>query len=152
MEYKIELTEQSMQPVLSVRARTSVKNLPREIGKAYGAIITYLNEMKEQPTGPAFVAYYNMDMEDLDVEMGFPVSKVLKGKEEITASHIPAGRQVSCMHKGPYGASAAVYDAMSNWMNQNGHTPTGVAYEFYYNSPMEVLESELLTKIVFPLK
>jgi hypothetical protein len=30
--------------------------------------------------------------------------------------------------------------------------PAGVVYEYYYNSPMEVPESELLTKIEFVLK
>jgi len=45
-----------------------------------------------------------------------------------------------------------VYNAMMQWINENGHMPTGVSYEFYYNSPAEVQESELLTKIVFPLK
>jgi len=38
------------------------------------------------------------------------------------------------------------------WISEIGHTPTGVAYEFYYNAPGEVPESELLTKIVFPLE
>jgi len=51
-----------------------------------------------------------------------------------------------------------VYNAITKWINENGYKPTGVAYEFYYNSPLgsgaplEVPESELLTKIVFPLK
>ena len=44
------------------------------------------------------------------------------------------------------------YEAMAKWMNDNGHQPTGVVYEFYNNSPMEVPESELLTKIVFLLR
>ena len=69
MNCKFELTEQPAQPVLSVRTRTSVGNLPQALGKAYGAIIQYLNEIGEQPLEAAFAAYYNMDMEDLDVEI-----------------------------------------------------------------------------------
>lgn len=152
MDYKIELTKQSEQPVLSIRKIASVKNLPQEFGKAFQEIAEYLNEMGEQPSGAPFGAYYNMDMENLDVEMGFPVSRVLEGKGEIKASQIPESNQVSCMHKGSYEASAAAYDAMSKWMTEKGHVPTGVVYEFYFNSPVEVPESELLTKIVFPLK
>lgn len=93
-----------------------------------------------------------MDMENLDVELGFPVSRAFEGRGEIKAGQIAEGKQVSCMHKGPYEASAAAYDAMTGWVEEKGHIPTGVAYEFYFNSPMEVPESELLTKIVFPLK
>ena len=158
MGYKFELNEQPAQPVLSMRTRTAVGNLPQEIGKAYQAIIQYLNEIGEKPLNTAFAAYYNMDMEDLDVEMGFPVPRSLAGKGEIKSGEIPAGKQVSCLYKGPYSQMGPVYNAMTQWINENGYTPTGVAYEFYYNapigsgSPVEVPESELLTKIVFPLK
>ncbi|SET16589.1 effector-binding domain-containing protein [Natronincola peptidivorans] len=152
MNYKIELTEEAIQPVLSIRTRTTVDNLSEEIGKAYGVILQYLKEIGEEPLGVAFAAYYNMDMQDLDVEMGFPVSKPLEGKGEIKASEIPGGKQVSCMYKGPYKEMEPTYNAMMQWMKDNGHTATGAAYEFYYNSPMDVPESELLTKIVFPLK
>jgi len=41
---------------------------------------------------------------------------------------------------------------MTGWMQKNQYIPTGVAYEFYLNSPEEVQESELLTRIMFPLK
>lgn len=152
MNYEFELTEQPAQPVLSIRTRTAVGNLPQVIGKAYGEIIQYLNEIGEEPSGAPFAAYYNMDMEDLDVEMGFPVTKLLAGKDEIKSNEIPAGKQVSCMHKGPYIQMEQAYNAMTQWINDNGYTPTGMCYEFYYNSPADVPESELITKILFPLK
>lgn len=45
-----------------------------------------------------------------------------------------------------------VYNEMMLYMAENELEPVGVAYEFYYNSPEEVPEKELLTKIMFPLK
>lgn len=152
MGYQFELVDEKEQPVLSVRKRTSVGNLPQELGKAYGAIIQYIGEIGEMTEGPAFAAFYNMDMEDLDVEMGFLVPKPIPGKDDIRANIIPAGKQAVCMYKGPYSAVEPVYNGMAAWIAENGHVPTGVSYEFYYNSPQEVPESELLTKIVFPLK
>lgn len=152
MSYKFELTEQPAQPVLSMRTRTSVSNLPQELRRAYTAIIGYLDEIGEKPIDAAFAAYYNMDMENLDVEIGFPVAKPIEGKGEVLSGQIPAGKQVSHLYKGPYAQMEPVYNALTQWMGENGHTPTGVVYEFYYNSPMDVPESELLTKIVFPVK
>ena len=151
MDYKFEVIETVAQPVLSVRTVTSVGNLPQELGKAYNSIIAYLGEQGEQPSDAAFAAYYNMDMEKLEVEMGFPVAKELAGKGEIIASQVPAGKKATCMYKGAYQEMGPTYEAMTKWMKDNGHQPTGVVYEFYYNSPMEVSESELLTKIVFIL-
>jgi hypothetical protein len=54
MDYKIELTEELEQPVLSMCTVTSVANLPQELGKAYHAIINYLEQKGLQPSGPAF--------------------------------------------------------------------------------------------------
>ncbi len=93
-----------------------------------------------------------MDMQNLDVEMGFVMTKSLPGKGEIKAGEIPAGRQVSCLFKGQYKEMETVYNAMRQCIQENGYTPTGTAYELYYNSPQEVPENELLTKIIFPLK
>ena len=152
MNYNFELTEQKEQPVLSVRTRTAVGNLPQELGKTYGAVMQYLGEIGENAAGPAFAAYYNMDMENLDVEMGFPVSKVIAGRGDIKAGSIPSGKQASGTYKGPYSQMEPVYNAMNAWLHENGHESTGIVYEFYYNSPMEVPESELLTKVVFLLK
>lgn len=152
MDYKIELKEQGIQPVLSIRKTTAMGNLPQEIGKAYESILQYLSEIGEQPVEAAFTAYYNMDMEHLDVEMGFPVSKQLAGREEIKASEIPAGKYAECVYKGPYAEMVPAYDAINQWLGENGLSATGISYEFYYNSPMEVPESELLTKIMFPVK
>jgi len=152
MGYQFELNEEREQPLLSIRKRTSVANLPQELGRAYGAVMQYLAEIGETTEGPAFAAYYNMDMEDLDVEMGFLVPKAIAGKGEIQASRIPAGKRASCLYKGPYGEMAPVYEAMTAWIAEQGLEPSGISYEFYYNSPLEVPESDLLTKIIFPLK
>lgn len=84
--------------------------------------------------------------------MGFPVAKELAGKGEIIANQVPTGKKATCMYKGAYKKMGPTYEAITKWMNDNGHQPIGVVYEFYYNSPMEVPESELLTKIVFLLK
>lgn len=152
MDYKFEVVEAAEQQVLAVRTITSVGNLPQEIGKAFQAIAAYLDEIGEQPEDAPFAGYFNMDMEELDVEMGFPVAKTLPGKGDIKVSKIPAGKKATCMFKGPYSAMAPIYNAMNQWMSENGYQPSGVVYEFYYNSPIEVPESELLTKIVFLLK
>ena len=149
---KIELNEQKAQPILSIRVKTSLENLPKLIGESYHKIAGYLNELGEQPADVPFTAYHNLDMQNMDVEMGFPVSKPLPGKEDIEAGEIPQGKIVSYMYKGLYSEMEPVYNEIFKWINEKGYQPTGVYYEYYYNSPDEVPESELLTRIVIPLK
>ena len=77
-----------------------MQDLPQALGKAYGAIMQYLGELGMPPAGAPFVAYFNMDMQDLDIEIGFPVMQPLPGKGEVQASAIPAGKAAALP---PYG-------------------------------------------------
>ena len=151
MDFKCELIQQSAQPVLSIRTRTPMDNLKQTIGSSYDAIMQYLSEIGENASDAPFVAYYNMDMQDLDVEIGYPVGKAIQGKDEIKQSEIPYGRYAACLYTGSYSKMESAYNAISEWMKENGYTPTGVVYEFYLNDPQEIPEDELQTRIMFPL-
>lgn len=152
MQYKFEFLEKQAQPVLSIRTRSSVNDLPKVLGEAYGKIMQYMGEMSETPTDAPFVAYYNMDMEDLDIEVGFPVSKPIPGNGEVNQSEIPACKQVSCIHIGSYSKSESAYNALIQWVAENGYEAVGTAYEFYLNDPMDTPEDQLKTRIMYPLK
>ncbi len=152
MSYIFQIVETERQPVLSVKTTTSVGNLPNLVGTVYGSIVNYIVESGHEPLGPAFIAYYNMDMENLIVEIGFPVAIEIEGKGDIMLSYIPAGKKATGFHKGAYNEICPLYENLTIWINQKGYEPTGVVYEYYYNSPQEIPESELLTKVEFMLK
>jgi effector-binding domain-containing protein len=152
MSYQCEVKEQPVQKTLSIRTRTAVQDLPQVFGEGYGAIAQYLGELGEQPIGPPFAAYYNMDMADLDVELGFPVTRPLPDKAEIKAGEIPAGQVATCLYTGPYSDIESAYNALIEWMKDNGYEATGVSYELYLNDPNETPPAELQTQIIFPLK
>ena len=97
MGYVIEMVETVEQPTLMMKAVTPVGDLPKILGKAFGDIIGYIMELGEQPIGPAFVGYFNMDMERLEIEIGFPVSKELPGKGENPGRTYPS-RETGQLH------------------------------------------------------
>ena len=152
MTLNIELVEQETQTVIFIRTRTSFADMPKIIGESYCKITAYLDEIGEQPAGMPYAAYYNLDMQDMDVEMGFPVARQLPGKGEIKLGEIPAGKYVTCLYKGPYSQMEQAYNEIFKWLQENNRELKGVYYEYYYNSPDEVPESELLTKIAIPVK
>lgn len=147
----IEILKQNEQPTLTIRTNTKVENLPMVIGQSYGKIGTYLNELGELITDVPFVAYHNLDMQNLDVEIGFPVSKTLPSMEDMKSNCIPEGKIIFCMYRGPYSEMEPVYNEMTKWIEDNGYQAVGTAYEYYFNGP-GFPESELLTKIVMPIK
>lgn len=147
----IELVEKNEQPIISVRTVTSVDQLPTFIGESFEKMATYLNELGTYPSGVPFVAYHNLDMQNLDVEIGFPVTKAFPDKDDIKSGTIPAGQSIFCMYRGPYHELEPVYSEMAEWIKVRGLEPTGTAYEYYYND-LDFPESELLTKVVIALK
>ncbi len=152
MSYQCEITERAPQPVLSVRAKIKGQDLPQMLGQAYGAVMQYLGELGEQPAGAPFSAYYNMDMENLDVEAGFPVARPLPGKGQVQAGEIPGGLAASVVYVGPYSDCPPAYEALTQFVKDQGHTATGVAYEVYLNDATVTPPEQLMTQIVFPLQ
>ncbi|MCB0248765.1 MAG: GyrI-like domain-containing protein, partial [Anaerolineae bacterium] len=146
-----ELRERQSQPTLVIRTRSAVQDMPQVLGQAWGAIMHYAGQKGLQPSGPPFVAYHNMDMQDLDLEIGFPFAKKLDGAGEVLAGEIPGGKAAGCLHVGPYDQLRAAYKALGKWMEANGYTPAGVAYESYLNDPQTTPPEALQTDIFFPL-
>ncbi|WP_424357719.1 GyrI-like domain-containing protein [Methanocella sp. MCL-LM] len=152
MPFTCEIKEMPVQQALTIRTRTSVQDLPQVVGQCFGSVAGYLGELGEQPAGAPFVAYYNMDMADLDVDIGFPVSKKFEGKGDIKPTAIPGGKTGTCFYTGPYQELASAYDALTKIVTEKGLEPTGIVYEMYYHSPMDTEPSKLQTLILFPLK
>ena len=75
-----------------------------------------------------------------------------RSRAGIGGPQTPEGKAVVTMYKGPYSGMEAVYNEIFAWMGERKLEPRGTFYEFYYNSPGEVLDDELLTRIVIPVK
>ena len=152
MDYKCELIERAGVATAFVRTRSSVQDLPNLIPGIYAQIAQYIGGLGEQPAGPPYVAYYNMDMQDLDIEIGFPVSDSVSGKDDIQTGEIAGGTFAACLHIGPYSEIAPAYEALSGWVKGEGHKTTGVAYEIYLNDPAGISPEKLQTQILYPLE
>ncbi len=152
MSYQFEIQEQPARPALSIRARTPAQALPQVIAEAIGTIMAYLDSLGERPSGASFVAYHNRDMNDLDIEIGFLVTRPLLGNDRVQASELPRGKVATCLFVGPYSEMAPAYAALAAWVKEQGYEPTGTSYEFYFDDPSRTPAAELRTEIAFPLK
>ena len=152
MELICNLEQKEAQPVLSIRTHTTEQDLPELVGRCFGAVAQYLGELGEAPAGLPFAVYYNLDMQNLDTELGFPVGKPLPGRGEIQSGEIPGGWQASVLYTGPYPGLGQAYQALTEFVQSSGHAATGVAIEFYLNSPLDTPAEKLQTLIIFPLK
>jgi effector-binding domain-containing protein len=152
MNYTCKITEEQDMPFLKIRTRTPVEELPVVLGKYFGQIIAYMHETSIKMSGAPFVAYYNMDMSDLEIDVCVPVAVETKGNGNILADKLGRGNYVSTLHIGPYHQVEGAYKAITEYIQVNNIDITGVAYEFYLNDPQEVKEEELQTQVMFKIQ
>jgi effector-binding domain-containing protein len=113
-----------------------------------------IQEQKITPAGTMIGIYYNSPEmakpEELQWEMGFPVSPVIEVKAPLEMKEWKFSPVASAIHKGPYEEAGKTYGKMLEWMQANKLTQTGPVLERYLTVPgpdtkPEDLRSELWT-------
>jgi effector-binding domain-containing protein len=137
---------------LAIRTFTPVEKLSEVMGSSYGEIMQVMESLGVQPSGPPFAMYHNMDMSNLDVEMGFPVMKAAQDRGRVKAGKLPGGKAAVTVHVGPYDRIEEAYNRLTAFVNEKGLETESSCYEFYLNDPAETPPDELKTEIYFPVK
>ncbi len=152
MSYDCQTYLQEALPVLGIRTHAPVEKLQETLGKSYASIGQYMAGLGEEPAGIPYVAYFNMNMQDLDMEIGFKVAKPLPGKGPVQAGTLPNTMVATCTYTGPYPEMKLAYEELSRWVEEKGLQASEVVYEFYLNDPATTSPEALQTQIVFILK
>jgi effector-binding domain-containing protein len=148
----MDIVELKERTTLSVRYRTPAAALAASIGPAYGEIAAYMGRNGIPFAGPPFAMYYNMDMDDLDVEIGFPVEQAWPGDGRVKPGKLPGGKMASATHIGPYATIEKTYNELTAFVGKKGLATETFMYEEYLNSPEDTPPEKLATTIYFILK
>lgn len=147
-----EIDYRPAQSTICLHTVAPVSDLPHVLGIAFEKLMQHLGRHGEVPSGPPFVGYCNMDMQALEIEVGFPVNRILPAEGEIESCEISAGEYASLIHIGPYQTIERGYTALSEFVAGQGRETTGISYEFYLNDPAITPQNQLQTQILFGLK
>lgn len=148
--FPCEIREYPVRPALAVRFFAPVQDLPIQFGRVYGMIMEYMKEIGAEDAGGAFAIYHNMNMEKLDVEAGFSVSKAKPSKGNISAIEIPSGLYAVCHYTGPYDKMPPAYRELQQFAKDRGYLTGQIAYEWYLTGP-DVPPQAMKTDIAFPV-
>ncbi len=148
---KINLIEQPEQHVLSIRTTMNFNDYPNTANQAYKKIMEYVELNGVLLSSGPFVCYHNDDLENLDVEMGFPIAKPVRGNDDITGYTIPVQKAVSGIFLGPYEDTDPLMFEIIQWIIEHGYEQQGKIFNYYLNDDSRDAR-ELLTQIVVPIK
>jgi len=152
MAHECERIELETQPTLVVSRRASIERLPEVLGPAWGVVMACAARSGAEPVGAPFAAFHNMDMHDLDVEIGSVFERAVAGAGDVEPGEIPAGTAVQCVHVGPFDQLGAAYAAMRAWMAEHGLEHAGPAFEHYLDDPSDTPIERVRTLIVIPVR
>jgi len=147
---KVRLYEQPEQYVLSIRKTIRFNDYEAVAKDAYNQIAVFADQHNILFSSGPFVCYHNTDLENLDVEMGFPVAKLITANEEIKGHSIPMQKAVSGLFLGGYAETDPLTFEIMQWITEHGYVQQGPIYNFYL-SDGDNPTNEQLTQIVIPV-
>ena len=134
---KIEKIIKPKQQVVSITTKTAVENLQHLIGPTFMKLVSYIQQEEADIVSTPFVSYRNLkedgqvDGDLVEVEIGFPISKLIRESDEFKSYTLPSYLAMSALFKGSYDDLTSPYTAiLERIAAENGHF-TGVSYEYY---------------------
>lgn len=120
------------------------------MGEAVGKIEERIKEADSYPSSGPIVCFHNIDIEKLDVEIGFQIAEPITGKGAVKYSVLPARTIATAIGQGPYEQQDPTMEELMKWISDNGYQPTGGIYYHYLNDDQRP-EEELLTEMYLPI-
>jgi len=113
------LVERKAQPYVSIKETVTMETTGSAFPRLMPKLKAWMKEHKVEANGPEFMRYSYIDMNNgLDIEVGLPIAKAVKGDKEITADSIPAGKYVSLIYMGDYAGLVAPNADLQIWAKQ----------------------------------
>jgi effector-binding domain-containing protein len=156
-----EIRELTPQPSAAVRLTQpmSEMDLAAVFDEHLPNIAHRLADMGIEPAGPPYGRYHEFGPERVDVEIGIPVSAPVSNLRsyddadvgELFASELPGGQVAMAIHRGPYDGLSKTYDALHDWIHDQGRDEGPGPWESYVDDPGEVPMDEVKTEVIWPL-
>ncbi len=153
MSLNFATREIQSQPIVGIRATTTMEEIKQVIGALFGEIMEYFTRNGLAPAGMPLTIYHEMDADRLEMECGMPVASPVEGTERVRPGELPAGKVATVTHMGPYEQLGQTWSALMKWMEEEGLQAAGAPWEVYVTDPGEEPDqSKWRTDIFFPIR
>jgi len=152
-EYQVSLKKVEPMQIASIR---EVVPGYADSGRLYGELYAYLGKAGVSPSGPPIVILYDHEYKekDVDVEAAVPVSREITESGRIKVSELPGVLQMACvLYKGGYEGISEAYQALMDWIENNGFAIAGNSREVYVQGPGQTQDTQsYVTEVQFPVE
>lgn len=119
----------------------AMHDMPQLMDGVFSHLVGALREAGVTPIGPAFSLHHRFPTATADLEVGFPVDRVLDGAlslpsgYKVVDSELPAARVAITSYVGPYGGLAEAWGAFTEQVGAAGEQMRFPFWELYVTNP-----------------
>ncbi len=156
-----EITIKSVEAIriASIRRCFPSSDFDKELTVMWEEVNVYIDKMSGKRTIPCMMLYHIgwSDMgpnSTLEVEVVEPVVKNFHGSDMVKVYELPAVDKMVCiMHKGPFSTISKTYEALYDWIKQNGYVTCGPLREIYHKGEWSTDQpEEYITELQVPIE
>ena len=135
-----EITIKSVEPILiaSIRKSFHSSRFDEELTDMWAKVNEHIDKVGGKRTIPCMMLYHrgwgDMDSTStLEVEVVEPVTKSFSESDIVKIYELPAVEKMVCIvHKGPFSTISGTFEALYDWIRQNGYKMCGPLREIYH--------------------
>ena len=115
------------------------------MNRMYNEVVSYIGERHGNIVGPGITIWHG----SLDTEAALPIDKPLPDGDRVRVGELPAGDMACLVHHGPFDGFRGAYEAVRQWIRENGYRITGPGREVYLKFTPDGNPEDLVTEIQF---
>jgi effector-binding domain-containing protein len=120
---------------------------------AFKSLKEYLDKQGIKPTGPAMTIYTKTDDTGFTFRAALPIAAAPSNppKGDIAVGPAPSGKALKFVHRGPYEAMDATYEAITNYLDDQQIEAKDLFIEQYVTDPVTTSQDKLVVNILVPV-
>lgn len=152
MAYEILTANLPASEAVAIRTTIPLEQLQGFFNDAFLDLSETIKRGGASPVGPPFVRYYSVTPQAADVEAVMSCDRAVPVSGRVKMMHLDAAQAAIVRHVGRYDKMKPAYDAITEWMNNNGKHPSEAPREVYVTTGAEVPDpSEWVTLVEQPI-
>ena len=154
---KYDVVLKKIEP-LKVASVRGVVPTPPDQRSLWDELLAYLNGQSAKMIGPPMAIYHDKEFKerDWDIEVVMPIVEELSAQNGVKIYHLPAYEKMACVvHTGPFATIGEAYDALAQWIDQNGYQIVGPGRELNLRLPDKLGDQNdpnTVNEIQFPVE
>ncbi len=122
--------------------------------ESFRSLKEYFDKQGLKASGPALTIYTDTDDSGFSYRVAYPVAEAPKDppKGDLALGTTPTGRALKFVHRGPYDAMDATYEAITNYLDEKNLEAKDLFVEEYTTDPVTTAPDNLVINVYVPLK